>query len=262
MSDPVLYDVADGVATITLNRPGRRNALSWQLVDTAIGAVETASADPDVRVVVLTGAGGDFCVGADLKAADDSQRIVRRVSEHEDRTRLMAAARLVQLIAGLPKPVVAEIRGGCAGGGLSLALACDLRYAADTAVLNTAFTSIGLSGDLGLPYLLTWRTGPGKARELMLLSEKLSAAQALEAGLLTGVVAPDALRARIAEITRRLAAMPPQGLAGAKLNLEAAMHQSWSAYLPAETERLIRCTRDEGFALARAGSGDGSADGR
>ncbi|MGW6455719.1 enoyl-CoA hydratase/isomerase family protein [Streptomyces sp. NPDC055078] len=253
MPQPVLYAVLDGVATLTLNRPERRNATSWAMIRAATEAAEQAAADPSVRVVVLTGAGGDFSVGTDLKTADDSLRVVRRVSVDDDRSRLLAASRFPRVLADMPKPVIAAVRGGCAGAGMSLAMACDLRYAADTAVFNTAFTALGVSGDLGLPYHLTRLAGPAKARELMLLPEKLSAARAYEAGLLTEVVPAVRLDERIGEIAQRLAAMAPEGLAGAKRNLEAAIHQPWSSYLPDEVDRLIHTIRGDTFAAAKAG---------
>ena len=234
----VRYAAAGGVATLILNRPERRNAVSRRLMGDLEQAVQRAAGDEDVRVVVLTGAGTDFCVGRD-HASDPSTRLVEGVSAEADRVRLRGASRVLEALVDLPKPTVAAIRGGCAGGGMSLALACDLRISADTAVYNSAFVAVGFPGDLALPWLLTRVVGTAKAREIMLFPDKLSARQAHEHGLLTEVVAADELDARVGALVRRLADAAPLAIRGARMNLEAAVHRPLPEYLADEVDRLV-----------------------
>ncbi|OYD66648.1 enoyl-CoA hydratase/isomerase family protein [Rhodococcus sp. OK302] len=234
----VLYDAIDGVATITLNRPERRNAVSRELMSDFEQAVNRAAADATVRAVVLTGAGADFCVGRD-HASDPSSRIVEGVSAEADRVRLRSASRVIEALIDLPKPSIAAIRGGCAGGGLSFALACDLRISADTAVFNSAFVAVGFPGDLALPWILTRVLGTAKAREIMLFPDKLSASQALAHGLLTEVVGVENLDSRVHALVRRLADSAPMAIRGARMNLEEAVRRPLPEYLVGEVDRLI-----------------------
>ncbi|MFD0112504.1 enoyl-CoA hydratase/isomerase family protein [Streptomyces sp. NPDC058320] len=244
------YQVADDVATLTLTRVGRRNAISMDLVEDLACRLEQAAADPAVRAVVLTGADRDFCVGADLAAPMDS-RFLRLEDPDEDAARLLRGSRAITLLRTLGKPTVAAIRGGCAGAGLSLALACDLRYATDTAVLNTAFVAIGLSGDFGMAWLLNNAIGPARATELLLLPGKMTARDALTKGLLTDVYEEDRFDERIAEVAGRLARSAPLALAGAKENLRAATSQTIEEYLPDEAARIVHCAYSRDSVEAR-----------
>lgn len=245
------YQVADNVATLTLTRLGRRNAISMDLAEDLARRLEQAAADRAVRTVVLTGADRDFCVGADLAASVDS-RFLRLEEPDEDAARLLHGARAVTLLRSMGKPTVAAIRGGCAGAGMSLALACDLRYATDTAVFNTAFVAIGLSGDFGIAWLLNNVVGPARAAELLLLPDKMRARDALAKGLLTDVYEEDRFDERIAEVAGRLARSAPLALAGAKDNLRAAISQTIEEYLPAEAARIVRCAYSRDSVEARA----------
>lgn len=240
MPETVLYEVAGGVATITLNRPERRNALSRELSRALADAVEAAAGDEAVRAAVLTGAGGAFCVGADLAGAPGT-RALTGTSADGDRTRLVAGTRAAVLLHEMPKPVVAAIPGACAGAGLSLVLACDLRYAADTAVLNTAFVDAALPGDLGMAWFLTRAVGPARARELLLLPGRMGADAAAAAGLVHGVVPADGLAAHAAGIAGRLAAKAPLAVADAKRDLLDAQALPLGDYLRSEADRMVRC---------------------
>lgn len=237
-SSSVLYHSVDGVATITLNRPERRNAVSRKLMRDFEDVVDRAAGDSDVRVVVVTGAGSDFCVGRD-HASDPSSRLVEGVSAEEDRVRLRGASRVIEALVDLPKPSIAAIKGGCAGGGLSFALACDIRISADDAVFNSAFVAVGFPGDLALPWLLTRVLGTAKAREILLFPDKMNAHQAYAHGLLTEVVAVESLDARVHVLVRRLADSAPLAIRGARMNLEAAVRRPLPEYLTDEVDRLV-----------------------
>ena len=205
-SEPsVRYETADGVATITLNRPEAMNALDVATKVVLRDAVLEAAADDAVRCVLLTGTGRAFCVGQDLRehvgllqARDGS--LWTTVAEHFNP---MAMA-----LATMPKPVVAAVNGVAAGAGASLAMAADLRLLGESAGFNMAFTGIALSADTGATYWLPRLVGMPKARELLLMPRTVRAAECLQIGLATEVVADDGLAARAAELARTLAAGP------------------------------------------------------
>lgn len=183
-SGTVLFELAGGVGTVTLNRPERRNAISWQLVEDLLAAVERARSERGLRVLVLTGAGADFCVGADLARAasdnahDQDTRTLRGRSVADDLDRLGRASTIVETLVNFPVPTIAAINGACAGAGLALALAADFRLAAQGAAFNTAFVSAGVSGDLGSAWLLARAVGDARARALLLDPAKFTAAEA------------------------------------------------------------------------------------
>ncbi len=187
MNDAVLYEAADGIATITLNRPERLNAMNAALLQGALEALETAAADDGVRVVVMTGAGRGFCAGGDLSARD-----TLGTGPTQSRIRVLRTyMRSSQLLREMPKVTIAAVNGPCAGAGFSWACAADLRYAASSARFVTAFLNAGLSGDFGGTWTLPRIVGRARARELYLLSEAISAEQAEGIGLVTKAV-PDA----------------------------------------------------------------------
>lgn len=249
MSGLLRYETADGVATLTLNRPERRNAVSMDLFEALGAAIERAGADPAVRVLVLTGAGDHFCVGSDMTGPHEL-RVIR--GGEDDAERLLRVSGVVTALRGLGKPSVAVVRGGCAGAGLSLALACDLRYAARDAVFNTAFLAVAVSGDLGMCWLLTHSVGPARARELMLLPGKLTAEQAESAGLVTALAGRAELDGVVAGVTARLAASAPLAVAAVRRNLDAAVTLPLADYLPGEVRRMAAVSRTADAAEARA----------
>jgi 2-(1,2-epoxy-1,2-dihydrophenyl)acetyl-CoA isomerase len=206
MTEPVLLDARDGVATITLNRPGAMNALDTAAKEALLGAVHSVAENAAVRAVVLTGTGRAFCVGQDLREYVAQRRtrsreeLFRTVGEHYAPT---CAA-----LAGMAKPVVAAVNGVAAGAGMSLACACDFRFVADTAGFNTAFVGIGLSPDTGLSWLLPRLVGDAKAIDLLMLPRTVTAVEALELGLATRVLPAAELGAATAEFARTLAAGP------------------------------------------------------
>jgi 2-(1,2-epoxy-1,2-dihydrophenyl)acetyl-CoA isomerase len=206
MTDPVLYDVADGVATITLNRPDAMNSLDVATKVALRDATQEAARDDAVRCVVLTGSGRAFCVGQDLKEhvgilqGGDQDALFDTVPEHYNPT--------VTAIATMAKPVVAAVNGVAAGAGASLAFACDFRVLADTAGFNLAFSGIALSCDTGSSWTLPRLVGRAKAIELLYFPRTIKADEALELGLATTVVPVDGLAEEVAGLATRLAEGP------------------------------------------------------
>ncbi|WP_377267517.1 enoyl-CoA hydratase/isomerase family protein [Peterkaempfera sp. SMS 1(5)a] len=240
MTTTVRYEMADGVATVAMNRPERRNAFSREMIGAVIEALQRAEADDQVRAVVVTGTGGHFSVGRDHGGPVES-RFVQGVSVQADRARLLDASRVTTVLYEMNKPTVAEVRGGCAGAGMAIALGCDLRYAADDARFNTAFVDVGFSGDLGMCWLLTQVVGPARARELMLLSPRLTAAEAFGRGLVHEVLPSEELAGRVRAVAARLAGAAPFAVTGARRNLQDALSRSLGDYLPTEADRLLQC---------------------
>lgn len=211
-SEHLSAEVDDGgVAVITMNRPERRNAMTDDMLSglaLALADVEVAS---DVRCVVLTGAGGAFCAGGDVKGFAEGDGAGGGASSwdagvHEQRLSHKATS---GVLYNMPKPTVAAIGGAAAGAGLSLALACDLRIAVDTAVMTTAFARVGLAGDYGGTWFLTQLVGPAKAKELYFLPERMDMATALDLGIVNRVVGADEYEAAWRDLAARLAAGPP-----------------------------------------------------
>jgi 2-(1,2-epoxy-1,2-dihydrophenyl)acetyl-CoA isomerase len=236
----IRYEVSAAVATITLDDPDTRNAISVQLTAELNSALEQAIGDPAARVIVVRGAGSSFSVGANL-AVPRSERVVRRTSWDEDRARLAAVARSGVLLHRSPKPTLAVINGACAGAGLAIAIGADLRLAREDAKLNTAFISAGLSGDAGLIWYLSRILGPARTRELCLLPEKIDGREAERIGLVTKAVAGEHLDAVAAEWATRLASAAPLALAGMKQNLLLAPDSALDTYVLDEAERLLAC---------------------
>lgn len=225
----LLLDVADRVATITLNRPDRRNALDGALIAALDGAVKQVAEDPEVKVVVLTGAApagghGGFCSGGDVKRDPGHDAGMELGVPPDALTGDLArhdthASMLLHL---MPKPTIAMVGGPAVGAGCSLAAACDLRFASDDAVFASSFSSNGLSGDYGGSFLWTRIAGTALARRLYLLNEKLSAQEALALGMVTAVLPAAELRDHVMEVAHRLVRTPASLLALVKQNLNQA----------------------------------------
>ncbi|WP_375176045.1 enoyl-CoA hydratase [Pseudooceanicola sp.] len=220
MSDELIEELTDGLLVLTMNRPERRNALSPGLIEGLRNACARAAQDPEVRAVLLTGAGGHFCVGGDVKAMNEGQgrhlSVGERVQNLRDR---MSAS---QYLHEMSKPTIAAIEGSCAGAGLSLALACDLRICAEDAKLTTAFAKVGLSGDFGGTYFLTCLLGGARARELYLTSPVLTGKEAADIGLVTRVLPAGETQAAARDLAASLAAGPTLTLGRIKDNIAEA----------------------------------------
>ena len=221
-------EIDDGVAVITMNRPDRRNALSEPMLS-ALGAVlARVETDEAVGSVVLTGAGGAFCAGGDVKgmtarsAAGGGDGVGRSIDTVIHRQRLSQRATSGRLWS-MPKPTIAAIRGPAAGAGLSLALACDLRYAVPGAVLTTAFARVGFAGDYGGTWFLTQLVGSGKAKELYYFSERLSAEDAERLGIVNAIFPSADFEREVMARARRLAEGPSIAYRYMKENLNRAV---------------------------------------
>lgn len=243
MTDVLQVAVSDGVATLTMDRPDRRNAMDQALAEQMLRALERVSDDDAVRCVVLTGAGGHFSVGGDLEAGAGG--ITGDTPTPEVVTGLRMAMRSSQLLHEMPKPTIAAIRGACAGAGISWACACDLRYASDTARFNTAFAQAGVSGDFGGTWTLPRIVGPAKARELYLLAEKFGAEEAHRIGLVSAVWADDRFDDQVNEVATKLAGMAPLALAAVKANLNDSERLSFTEQMDREAQRHATTARTE-----------------
>jgi 2-(1,2-epoxy-1,2-dihydrophenyl)acetyl-CoA isomerase len=219
--------VEDGVAVLTMNRPERRNALSGEMLGGMALALADAELASDVACLVLTGAGGAFCAGGDVKGMAEQRAtggsgkgpgLDERI--HSQRVSQRATA---GRIYRMPKPVIASLPGAAAGAGLSLALACDLRIAAENALLTTAFAKVGFSGDYGGTFFLTQLVGAAKARELYFLSERLDAKEAERVGLVNRVVPAAALEEETLALARQLAQGPTVAYRYMKENIHRAL---------------------------------------
>ena len=226
-SDDLLAQVEDRVATLTMNRPERRNAFSQGMLRGLAAALRDCETADDVGCIVLTGAGGAFCAGGDVKSMSrgggggapeggsglDAAIHRQRLSQRE------TAGRIYQM----PKPVIASLPGAAAGAGLSLALACDLRIASDRALLLTAFANVGFSGDWGGTFFMTQLVGSAKARELYFMPERVDAKEAERLGLVNRVVPDAALQDETRAWAQRIANGPAVAFRYMKENLNRAV---------------------------------------
>jgi 2-(1,2-epoxy-1,2-dihydrophenyl)acetyl-CoA isomerase len=243
----LLATLENGVLTLTLNRPQARNAMSRAMNEALQQQLAQAELDPAVRCIVLTGAGNAFCAGGDVKgmaASGDGTVGALTIDQAIHRQRLNQRGTAGKLFT-MPKPTIAALPGAAAGAGLSLALACDLRVMASSAILTTAFARVGFSGDYGGTYFLTQLVGAAKARELYYLSERVSADEALRLGLVNWVCEPDALAARAREIARRLAQGPTVAYRYMKENLNRALSGDVDDCMDLEATHHIHCGQTE-----------------
>jgi 2-(1,2-epoxy-1,2-dihydrophenyl)acetyl-CoA isomerase len=243
----LLATLDDGVLTLTLNRPEARNAMSRAMNQALQEQLAKAEFDPAVKCIVLTGAGKGFCAGGDVKgmaASGDGTVGAMTIDEAIARQRANQRATAGKLFK-MAKPTIAALPGAAAGAGLALALACDLRVMASTAIMTTAFARVGFSGDYGGTYFLTQLVGSAKARELYFLSDRVSADEALRLGLTNWVCAPEDLAAKAAEVARRLASGPTVAYRYMKENLNRAMAGEVDDCLDLEATHHIHCGQTE-----------------
>jgi 2-(1,2-epoxy-1,2-dihydrophenyl)acetyl-CoA isomerase len=233
VTDPavLLSDDADGVRTLTLNRPKAYNSLTVELKELLLGALQEASADPAVRAVVLTGEGKAFCAGQDLKEhvgllqANDPAPL-QTVTRHYNP--------IVRAITQMQKPVIAAVNGTAAGAGAAFAYASDLRIASVSASFLMAFANVGLGPDSGASWTLQRLIGYGRAAELMLLARTVGAEEALRLGLVGEVVAAEDLASHAHEVAAKLAAGPTAAYAKIKSTLSSAAESTLEEALAAE----------------------------
>jgi len=230
--DEVRYEVDGAVATITLNRPAARNALTTDMKNWLVDAVRRSAADRAIRAVVITGAGQAFCAGQDLRQHAELLEAggapLDTVREHYNP--------IITCIATMPKPVIAALPGVAAGAGAALAFACDFRLAARRASLVMAFSKVGLSADSGASWTLQRLVGAAKAAELLMLAEPITAEQALAMGLLTRLVDDSELADDVRQFAGRLAAGPTAAYGAIKESLLFAAGHGLVASLGKEAE--------------------------
>ncbi|HSA50212.1 MAG TPA: enoyl-CoA hydratase-related protein [Yinghuangia sp.] len=247
MADNVLYDLAEGVATITLNRADAMNALDTDTKAALRDAVQRAAEDDAVRAVLLIGTGRAFCVGQDLKQhielLDKSPEVTfSTVKDHYNP--------LVTAITTMRKPVVAAVNGVAAGAGAAIAFACDFRIVADTAGFNLAFAGVALTADSGASWTLPRLVGHAKATELLMLPETIPAAKALELGLANQVVPADEVATTAGALARRLAEGPTVALGAIKESLAYAAHTSVVDALAKEDELQLKVGKSDDHRIA------------
>jgi 2-(1,2-epoxy-1,2-dihydrophenyl)acetyl-CoA isomerase len=232
---PVLYAVADGVATITLNRPDAMNSLDVATKEALLDAVTRAAADSAVRCVVLTGTGRAFCVGQDLKEHIAS---LLRGDEALGTTVVDHYNRIATLLATMNKPVVAALNGVTAGAGASMAFACDVRVLVEGAGINLAFAGIALSCDTGSSWSLPRMVGTAKAKELLMLPRTIPSDECLALGLVTRVVPADQLEQTVRELAGSLAAGPTLAYGSIRRAVAANAGQDLASALAYEAELM------------------------
>lgn len=248
MTDTVLYEVSDGLATITLNRPEAMNALNIATKVALREAVESAAEDDAVRAVLLTAAGERaFCVGQDLKEhigllAEGSTKVMSTVKEHYNP--------VVRALTEMRKPVVAGVNGVAAGAGFGIALAADYRVAADTAAFNTSFAGVALTADSGISWTLPRVVGPGRAADLLLFPRTMSARDAHELGIVNRLVPSTDLPAEAEKVARALASGPTVAYGAIKESLAYALSHTLAETLEKEDELQARAGASEDHAIA------------
>jgi 2-(1,2-epoxy-1,2-dihydrophenyl)acetyl-CoA isomerase len=243
----LLAHLDDGVLTLTLHRPQARNAMSRAMNEALASQLAAAELDPQVRSIVLTGAGQAFCAGGDVKgmaATVNSHADTLTMDQAIHRQRVNQRATAGKLYR-MPKPTIAALPGAAAGAGLSLALSCDLRIMASTAFMTTAFARVGFSGDYGGSYFLTRLVGAAKARELYFLSDRVTADEALRLGLTNWVCTPEELVAQTQAIARRLASGPTVAYRYMKENLNRAASGELDDCLDLEASHHVHCGQTE-----------------
>ena len=242
MNQDLLESFESGVATLTMNRPDARNALTPDMMQGLLSALPRLAADPTVRVVVLTGTGQAFCAGGDVKAfaklaslssAAGAMSFDQKVND------LRARMEVSRWLHEMPKPTLAVIPGAAAGAGLSMALACDLRIACDDAKLTTAFSKVGLSGDFGGSYFLNHLVGAAKARDLYFTGQVVRGDEAVKIGMVNRAVPFEQLAKAANDYALELASLPTIAIGYMKKNLNVALRGTLSDTLDAEAIHMI-----------------------
>lgn len=248
----VLYAAADGVATVTLNRPAKLNAWTTQMETGVRQAMERAAADEAVRAIVLTGAGRGFCAGADMNLLADIQGGRRTAVADWKRPHDMELRADFQVRYGyfpaLPKPVIGAINGACAGLGFVVALYCDVRFAADNAVFTTAFARRGLIAEHGISWMLPRLVGQSRALDLLISARRVQADEALRIGLVDRVCAPDALLGEAQAYAKELATLvSPRSMAVIKRQVWESPFQTLAEATAAANREMRESFRSADF---------------
>lgn len=241
----------NGVYTLTFNRPEAMNAMNHLMGIRVREAIGLAARDPEVRVVILTGAGRAFSAGGDMKGSSKADPKDPVAAQYGDdprsyppevlRDRLMDTVLKYDLLRTMPKPTIAMVNGPAVGAGMSVALACDFRICSEAAYFNTTYAALGLSGDVGISFHLTNAVGPAKARELLFFPRKINAEEALRVGLVTKVVSPASLLDETMAMANQLAQGPTLAFGHLKGNIIAALELGPHAAFDIEARNFARC---------------------
>ena len=238
----VLEDRSGSVVTLRLNRPERLNALNPQLVQELVHALLRTSDDRTVRAVVITGAGRGFCAGGDIHYIHEARM---RKSTREFEVLLNLGKELILAIATLPKLVIAAVNGPAAGGGMSLALACDLRIASDQAMFKQAFAQLALYPDLGATFFLPRFVGLSRASEYFYTSERLSAEEARRIGMVYAIYPHDQFEAEVKKFAEQMAAAPPLAIRDVKRTMISDAHRVLEETITEENRLQVHCFLSE-----------------
>ena len=241
----IVLDKSDGIATITLNRPQRRNAFNPQMLDEFVDAKEDVAADPGVKVIIITGAGSSFCSGNDF-----SGDTVYQVNMPETlRMRQAIASQEKQMfdLRRIPKPVIAMVNGPVIGAGLGFCLACDILIAAEDAIFSFGFTRLGLHPEVGITHMLPRLAGIAKACELVFLGKTIDAKEAERIGIVNLVVPRDKLLSTTKDMATNLAKGPSVAIGLAKLSLYKSWGEGFRAALENEAMANAICVTTEDF---------------
>ncbi len=234
----ILTEIRDRVATLTLNRPEKMNALSPDLIAQSIAALKEWARDPEIGAIVVTGAGRAFCAGGDVSAMarDGGERTLEQRVDG-----LRASQEFSWLLYNMPKVTLAAVNGAAVGAGLGVALSCDLRIAAAGAKFGTAYAKVGFGGDFGTTWLLARYAGAPKAKELFFLAENIDAAEAQRIGLVNRVVESERLMAEVSDLAARIAHGPLTSYRYMKANVNLAASVDFRTMLDREAETHLRC---------------------
>jgi 2-(1,2-epoxy-1,2-dihydrophenyl)acetyl-CoA isomerase len=238
IAPPVLEERDGGVLTLRMNRPERLNALNVGLGCALADALERAGRDDSVRVVVLTGAGRGFCAGGDLEVLRDARS---RTAGHELESLVRAGKQIALAIATMPKPVIGAVNGPAAGGGMNLALACDVRIASEQATFCEAFARLGLFPDFGGMYFLPRLVGAARAADLIWSARTISAAEALSLGIVNRVAPQETFAEETKELAFQLSAAPPIAVRAVKRMLFGSEREDLERALDEEIRQQVEC---------------------
>ncbi len=244
-TDQLLCQIRDRVALITLNRPQARNAMSDQLTPALKRMIRERADDERVGALLITGAGTAFCAGGDVKGMGANSSKASMSPEERTLDLIERQRQLTGVLVAVRKPTVAALPGAAAGAGLAIALACDIRIAAQSAFVSAGYSKIALSGDYGISWLLTRAVGSPIAREMMFTSDRVDSARAERIGLFNRVVADADLQAEAFAFARSLAAGPALALRRIKDNLDEASSIDFDTALVHEAQRLVEIAETE-----------------
>jgi len=247
MSEDIKYSVANGIATIKLNRPEKYNAVSFEMWDQLNDKFLEIEHDPDIGCVILCAEGKNFSAGTDIGNLNEFAVLTPRERGALFGKRMELTNRIFTTMERIPQPIVSSVRGLALGGGFGLAVGVDLVVASENAQFGIATLNLGSMPDVGVPYQLMWTMGPKKAKQYCLMEERMSVVVAEEFGLVNWVVADDQLEVKTQEVAERLASMPRPAVNWAKHALNAVTTRSLADHLKQEATDVSRCVLEPGY---------------